>query len=93
VHRLADFSGPHAYDVRKANIAPFVTQVTAKGVPAFYIKFALQRMEAPMTNTITSRVAIQARIAEWQRQYRNSDHGAADFLFGGSNSLKWFRHA
>jgi hypothetical protein len=54
-------------------------------------------MEAPMTNTITSRVAIQARIAEWQRQYRNSDHGSADFLFGGSNSrtghLKWFRHA
>jgi hypothetical protein len=54
-------------------------------------------MEAPMTNTITSRVSIQARIAEWQRHYRNSDHGPADFLFGGSNSradhLKWFRHA
>jgi hypothetical protein len=54
-------------------------------------------MEAPMTNIVTSRVAIQARIAEWQRQYRNGDYGPADFLFGGSSSrtdhLKWFRAA
>jgi hypothetical protein len=50
-----------------------------------------------MINTALSRVAIQARIAEWQRQYRNSDHGPADFLFGGSTSLanrqRGFRHA
>jgi uncharacterized protein YjiS (DUF1127 family) len=31
-----------------------------------------------MTTTITSRVAIQARIVEWQRLYRNSDRGLAD---------------
>ena len=47
-----------------------------------------------MTTVINSR---QARIAEWQRQYRNSGYGPADLLFGGSNSradrLKWFRHA
>jgi hypothetical protein len=50
-----------------------------------------------MTTTVTSRAAIQARIAEWQRQYRNSDQRPADFIFGGSTSradhLKWFRHA
>ena len=50
-----------------------------------------------MNMTIDSRVAIQARIAEWQRQYRNSDHGPTDFLFGDSSSRtdqkKWFRHA
>lgn len=28
-----------------------------------------------MTTTINSRVAIQARIAEWQRFYRISDYG------------------
>jgi hypothetical protein len=48
-------------------------------------------MEAPMT-TVNSRVAIQARIAEWQRQYRNSDYGPADFIFGGTKSRS-FRHA
>jgi hypothetical protein len=47
--------------------------------------------------TIESRVAIQARIAEWQRQYRNSDYGPADFLFGDTKSradhARWFRAA
>ena len=37
---------------------------------------------AAMNNTITRRVAIQARIAEWQRQYRNSNFRPTDFLFG-----------
>jgi hypothetical protein len=46
----------------------------------------IDEMEAPMTTPVTSRVAIQARIAEWQRQYRNSDYGPADFLFGGAKS-------
>lgn len=50
-----------------------------------------------MFNTDTSRVAIQARIAEWQRHYRDSDHGAVDCLFGTPKSrlehLRWFRHA
>jgi hypothetical protein len=32
-----------------------------------------------MSATITSRVAIQARIAEWQRQYRNNDYGSTLF--------------
>jgi hypothetical protein len=35
-----------------------------------------------MTTVIKSRVAIQARIAQWQRQYRNSDYGPADVHFG-----------
>jgi hypothetical protein len=52
-----------------------------------------------MTITINSRVVIQARIAEWQRHYRNRDQGRPNFLFGGSNSssravrLRWFRDA
>ncbi|MEJ2378032.1 MAG: hypothetical protein P8Y71_22505 [Pseudolabrys sp.] len=50
-----------------------------------------------MITTIRSRVAIQARIAEWQRPYRNSDYGLADFLFGGSQAradrVRWFRAA
>ncbi len=50
-----------------------------------------------MTNTITSRVAIQARIAEWQRHYRDSGYGPADILSGTPKSrahhLTWFRHA
>ncbi len=50
-----------------------------------------------MTNTLTSRVAIQAPIAEWQRQYRNSDYGPGDLLFGTPSSrahhLTWFRQA
>ena len=35
-----------------------------------------------MTNTVRSWVAIQAHIAEWQRQYRNRDFRPTDFLFG-----------
>ena len=49
-----------------------------------------------MTTTINSRVAIQARIAEWQRQYRNSNYGTADFLFGSQSQVdrvRWFRAA
>jgi hypothetical protein len=34
------------------------------------------------TMVINSRAAIRARIAEWQRQYRNNDYGPADFLSG-----------
>jgi len=52
-------------------------------------------MEAPMpTTTITSRVAIQARIAEWQCRYRNSDYGLADFFLikahAGAESARRF---
>jgi hypothetical protein len=54
-------------------------------------------MEAAMTTVINSRAAIQARIAEWQRQYRNSDYGPADFLFGSpisrADRARWFRPA
>ncbi|MEJ2377617.1 MAG: hypothetical protein P8Y71_20235 [Pseudolabrys sp.] len=35
-----------------------------------------------MNTTVNSWVAIQARIAEWQRQYRNTDYRPTDFLFG-----------
>jgi hypothetical protein len=48
-----------------------------------------------MTSTVTSRVAIQARIAEWQRQYRNSDYRPTDFLLGSGRTRaareRWFR--
>jgi hypothetical protein len=48
-----------------------------------------------MTTTINSRVAIQARIAEWQRRYRNSDYGPSDLIFGTphspANRVRWFR--
>ena len=48
-------------------------------------------------NTINSRVVIQARIVEWWRQYRSSDFGLADFLFGSpkprADRVKWFRTA
>jgi hypothetical protein len=50
-------------------------------------------MEAAMTTVINSRAVIQARIAEWQRQYRNNDYGPADFLFGSpvarADRAKW----
>ncbi len=39
-----------------------------------------------MTNTVNSRAAIQARIAERQRQYRTSEYSQVDFLFGGAIS-------
>jgi hypothetical protein len=38
-------------------------------------------MEAPMTNNINSRAAIQARIAEWQRHYHISEYQPADFRY------------
>jgi hypothetical protein len=48
-----------------------------------------------MTTVIMSRVAIQARIAQWQRQYRNSDYGPVDVLFGRARSAAehviWYR--
>jgi len=48
-----------------------------------------------MLTTVNSRAVIQAHITEWQRQYRNSDYEAADFLFGSTNSrvdrMRWFR--
>ncbi len=47
--------------------------------------------------TVNSRAAIQARVAERQRQYRDSDYGPVDFLFGGAVSraenLRSFRRA
>jgi hypothetical protein len=50
-----------------------------------------------MTTTVHSRVAIQARIAEWQRQYRNRGYAPDDFLFAGPRSrvacMRWFRAA
>jgi hypothetical protein len=50
-----------------------------------------------MTSTINSRVAIQARIAEWQRHYRNTDSGPSDSIFGRPQSqadrVRWFRAA
>jgi hypothetical protein len=56
----------------------------------------MELMEAPMTTTINSRVAIQARIAEWQRHYRNTD-GPSDFILGSPQSrgdrVRWFRAA
>ena len=74
-----------------------VIAITASSRVAAYIENEIQFMEAPMITTINSRAAIQARIAEWQRQYRNSDYGAADLLFGAARSgperVRWFRAA
>jgi hypothetical protein len=55
-------------------------------------------MEAPMTSsTINSRVAIQARIAEWHRHHRNSDYGPIELVFGSPQSpadrVRWLRAA
>ncbi len=48
-----------------------------------------------MNTTINGRAAIQARIAEWQRQYR--DYGPTDFLYGlrkaQAGQVRWFRQA
>jgi hypothetical protein len=48
-----------------------------------------------MNTTINSRAAIQARIAEWQRQYR--DYAPNDVLFGlpkaQAGQIRWFRQA
>jgi len=50
-----------------------------------------------MITPISSRVAIQARIAEWQRQFRNSDYGPSVSIFGSLQSpadrLRRFRVA
>jgi len=49
-----------------------------------------------MLTIVNSRAAIQARIAEWQRQYRDSDYGPVDFL-GTARSrtdrVRWLRPA
>jgi hypothetical protein len=54
----------------------------------------MQGMEAPMITTIKGWAAIQARIAEWQRQNRDSDYGPVNFL-GTAKSradrMRWFR--
>ena len=61
---------------------------------AVYFALGNTGMEVAMTTVINSRAAIQARIAEWQRQYRYSDYGPADFLFGSPISRpdrqRWF---
>jgi hypothetical protein len=48
-----------------------------------------------MTYSINSRAAIQARIAEWQRQrhYHDSEHQQPDYLFGIAKArwLSWLR--
>ena len=50
-----------------------------------------------MTNIIASRVAIQARIAEWrqQRHYQNIEYQQPDFLLGVAKArwLSWLRAA
>jgi len=56
---------------------------------------ALKISEAAMTNIIESRVAIQARIAEWrqQRHYQNIEYQQPDFLLGVAKArwLSWLR--
>ena len=48
-----------------------------------------------MNTTINGRAAIQARIAEWQRQYR--DYGPSDILFSlpkaQAGQIRWLRQA
>jgi hypothetical protein len=50
-----------------------------------------------MTMVINGRAAIRARIAEWQRQYRNKDYGPADLLSGcpkiRADRVRWFQIA
>ena len=51
-----------------------------------------------MTSTINSRAVIQARIAEWHRQYRNSDYRWTGLIFNGpqqyaAERVRWFRAA
>ncbi len=47
-----------------------------------------------MTNRFDSWAAIQARIAESQRQYRGSDFGATYFVFGTrTENTRWFQLA
>jgi hypothetical protein len=79
------------------SIVNSVIGVTVRGRIRVYTKCTMQGMEAPMTNTIHSRVAIQARIAEWQRHYRGSDYGPSVSIFGSPQSpadrVRWFRAA
>jgi hypothetical protein len=46
-----------------------------------------------MTYSINSRAAIQARIAEWQHQTRDSTSQSTDLLFGIAKArwISWFR--
>jgi hypothetical protein len=46
-----------------------------------------------MTDNINSRAAIQARIAEWQHQTRDSTSQSTDSLFGIAKArwASWFR--
>jgi hypothetical protein len=50
-----------------------------------------------MITTIPSGVAIQARIAEWQRQYRSSDFGPVPPFFRDPTPqierVRWLRAA
>ena len=50
-----------------------------------------------MTTVIDSRAVIQARIAERQRQFRKTDYGPVDFLFGSpisrADRAKWYQAA
>jgi hypothetical protein len=49
-----------------------------------------------MITNVNSRAVIQARIAEWQRQYRNSDYGPVDFLGwpkSRADRVRWLRAA
>ena len=52
----------------------------------------MQEMEAPMNATINSRVAIQARIAEWRR-YRNDFAPAILVSEPNDKPLRWFKAA
>jgi hypothetical protein len=77
--------GSGDYAARKQpvlEIGKFVIGVTASS-PARAVSTICNPKEAAMI-TINSRVAIQAR--EWQRQYRKTNYGPVDFLFGGSKS-------
>ena len=50
-----------------------------------------------MTTNLNSRVAIQARIAEWQRQHHTSDDGSKHFVVWNAKAheerVRWFRPA
>jgi hypothetical protein len=78
-------------------IATFVTRVTAEAWSAAYTQSAMQGMEAPMTTNLNSRVAIQARIAEWQRQHHTSDDGSNHFVVWNAKAheerVRWLQRA
>ena len=62
-----------------------------RGAPLNKLQF--KRWSHPF-NTITNRIAIQARIAEWQRQYRSTEYKPTDFFFGVAKAradwIRWF---